>query len=235
MKAKLLCAAALAVPAGLCAPASATIVNAKWTGTITSGVDVLGIFGAANADLSGLAFTGDFLYDTSLGTTLYSSPTGTFVEGGPGVASGGQSPVLKTSITINGATDTIVPDNAGQIGATNGQPTIVNEIFQNGQSSGGNQILLDVFNTLNQISGDIPATIDVPLTYTLGANDTGGGFATLGGGLEGFSLSPVIVTYSIPSITPGVPESSTWAMMLIGFAGLGLASYGASRRSTTAA
>jgi PEP-CTERM motif len=30
---------------------------------------------------------------------------------------------------------------------------------------------------------------------------------------------------------PGVPEPSTWAMMLVGFAGLGFAGYRASRKS----
>jgi hypothetical protein len=225
MKATLLCAAALAAAAGLCAPASATIVNAEWTGTITFGFDALGIFGPADADLSGLEFTADFLYDTSLGTTLYSSPTGTWLEGGPGVASGGQSPISKASMTINGFTSTFVPDLVGQIIATNGQPNIVNEIFDNAESSVGEQILLDMSNSFSQISGSIPGTIDVPLTYTLGPNDTGGGNALFGGGPDSFNLSPVTVTYTIPSIGPGVPEPATWAMILVGFAGLGYAGF----------
>ena len=35
--------------------------------------------------------------------------------------------------------------------------------------------------------------------------------------------------------SPAVPESSTWAMMLLGFAGLGFACYRASRRTAAAA
>jgi PEP-CTERM motif len=35
-------------------------------------------------------------------------------------------------------------------------------------------------------------------------------------------------------ITPGVPEPSTWAMLLVGFAGLGLAGYRQSRKAKTA-
>jgi hypothetical protein len=31
------------------------------------------------------------------------------------------------------------------------------------------------------------------------------------------------LTFSASSVTPGVPEPSTWAMMLVGFAGLGFA------------
>jgi hypothetical protein len=230
MKARLLCAAALAVAAGLCGPASATIVNAEWTGTITAGFDALGIFGAVGADVSGLAFTADFLYDTSLGTTLFSSPTGTWVEGGLGTSSGGQSPISKASFTLNGVTSTFVPDLVGQILAANGQPNIVNEIFHNAESSANEQILLDMTNSSNQISGSIPGTIDVPLTYTLGPNDIAGGNALFGGGPDSFELSPVTVTYTIPSTdggggVPGAPEPSTWAMMLLGFAGLGYAGF----------
>ena len=157
---------AFAVNYGGVAPASATIVNAEWTGTITNGVDGLEIFGPAGADLSGAAFTGDMLYDTALGTTLYSSPTGTWLEGGPGVASGGQSPILTASLTINGITHAITPNFYGQVLATNGQPNIVNEIYQSGASSVDNDnIFFAMYNTFSQVSGDIPGTIDVPLTY----------------------------------------------------------------------
>jgi PEP-CTERM motif len=49
--------------------------------------------------------------------------------------------------------------------------------------------------------------------------------------LEGFPVTP------LPKITlvAGVPEPSTWAMMLIGFAGLGLAGYRASRKAASVA
>jgi hypothetical protein len=43
-------------------------------------------------------------------------------------------------------------------------------------------------------------------------------------------------TFSIPVLTPvAVPEASTWAMMLLGFAGLGFAGYRASRKSVVLA
>jgi PEP-CTERM motif len=38
-------------------------------------------------------------------------------------------------------------------------------------------------------------------------------------------------TFSIPIVIPEVPEASTWAMMLLGFAGLGFVGYRASRKS----
>ena len=41
-------------------------------------------------------------------------------------------------------------------------------------------------------------------------------------------------TATFPAMGPPVPEPSTWAMMLIGFAGLGFAGYRASRRTAAA-
>jgi hypothetical protein len=43
------------------------------------------------------------------------------------------------------------------------------------------------------------------------------------------------VQFSAASIPPSIPEASTWAMMLAGFAGLGFLGYRASRRETAAA
>ncbi len=37
-------------------------------------------------------------------------------------------------------------------------------------------------------------------------------------------------SFEVDNITTGVPEPSTWAMMLIGFAGVGFAAYRGSRR-----
>jgi hypothetical protein len=39
------------------------------------------------------------------------------------------------------------------------------------------------------------------------------------------------VITTITSITPSVPEPSTWAMMLLGFAGLGYAGFKRARKS----
>jgi hypothetical protein len=46
-------------------------------------------------------------------------------------------------------------------------------------------------------------------------------------------LAPTTLTYTVAS--RAVPEPSTWAMMLAGFAGLGFAGYRAARKNTAAA
>jgi hypothetical protein len=93
----------------------------------------------------------------------------------------------------------------------------------------------------------------IPETYTI-ADDVGNTASfvippNLNSGLQFFSLAATGTVVTITSAatngfwdffvdnvgfdqaTPGVPESSTWAMMLLGFAGLGLAGY---RRAATA-
>jgi hypothetical protein len=52
------------------------------------------------------------------------------------------------------------------------------------------------------------------------------------GGTDVFSLEEAV---SLNNIVVGVPEPSTWAMMLLGFAGLGFAAYRKSRTKTTLA
>jgi PEP-CTERM motif len=66
------------------------------------------------------------------------------------------------------------------------------------------------------------------------------GFGACGlGGVNGF-VSPIWATQALPVVSlvssvTIVPEPSTWAMMLLGFAGLGYAGYRASRRTAAAA
>ena len=48
-------------------------------------------------------------------------------------------------------------------------------------------------------------------------------------------IGSVFTFTSVPPPTPAVPEPSTWAMLLIGFAGLGYAGYRAWRKSAALA
>jgi hypothetical protein len=69
----------------------------------------------------------------------------------------------------------------------------------------------------------------VSLDVAPGLGETGDTFASdfnlLPNGEDIFGI-PGTITYNFtPAVTPGVPESSTWAMMALGFAGLGLLGY----------
>jgi PEP-CTERM motif-containing protein len=47
----------------------------------------------------------------------------------------------------------------------------------------------------------------------------------LGGGMIVLDLVPQILQVSISPIADAVPEPATWALLLIGFAGIGFAAY----------
>ena len=45
----------------------------------------------------------------------------------------------------------------------------------------------------------------------------------------------LVLNVTVGSVTPGIPEPSTWAMMLLGFTGLGFAGYRKAQRKGVAA
>jgi hypothetical protein len=80
--------------------ASAEIVEAIYTGVVTSSTDQTGIFNQgvsqSNANV-GQTYTATFIYDTSLGgnlSTLYGSPSYTGNYGGMSLPGWGANPVL---------------------------------------------------------------------------------------------------------------------------------------------
>jgi hypothetical protein len=75
--------------------------------------------------------------------------------------------------------------------------------------------------------GNIPFTIDVPLTFNFDSSVSGGGeaFFKIGATGTSLSLSPTHLIYRYPSSDRVVPERPNWATMLLGFLGLGYAGY----------
>ena len=67
---------------------------------------------------------------------------------------------------------------------------------------------------------DFKGTGSVGIFLSLNTSDTGDGFATSASRLMG----TITYTYT-PAASFAVPEPSTWAMMVAGFAGLGLLGY----------
>src|SRR6202044_3492680 len=66
-------------------------------------------------------------------------------------------------------------------------------------------------------------------TEAVGINNLGDifGFGDYQGKIQGFLLTPATVATvsAIPGSATPVPEASTWAMLVVGFAGLGFAAY----------
>src|SRR5438309_2193510 len=96
--------------------ASAAIVNVTYTGTVASGVDEQGLFGAPNTSLVGDSYIAQYTFDTAVGFT-FSTPTQNYAYGGDNW--GNASPALSTTVTINGVSVTYVGNNVGSIEGRN--------------------------------------------------------------------------------------------------------------------
>jgi hypothetical protein len=223
MKVEFLRGAAMIAAIILATPASATIIDAIYKGTVKDGIDGIGLYGPAGADLTGDAFVATFNMDTSKGTNL-STPTENFIEGG--AVYGTESPMIKATLEINGKSAAIDGSYNGVVQAFLGQPGIANQQTHSISDAAGNSLLLNVINANFASVGNIPFTIDVPLDFVLTSAETGGIFGTFHSGALATALdfSPTELIYQYPSPN-GVPEPSTWAMMLLGFAGLACAGF----------
>jgi hypothetical protein len=112
----------------------------------------------------------------------------------------------------------------------------------------GNQLVKSVFFYSNTNGEYLPAAITLSFNVTNGApiivfaELQGSGDTEGQGGVADFG-DPPMLNLDLPAgasvttasvfenfTTPTVPEPSTWAMMLIGFAGLGFAGYRRARR-----
>jgi hypothetical protein len=207
---------------------SATIVDVLYTGTISTGLDVTGVFGVANTSLTGDSFSVSFVFDTTKGATS-SSPDRNNVY-----ASGNSSPALSAVITISGHSVSIgVPNYYGDIyGYSNG---VYSEQFHEASRVTNGNISTDSHVTASISNSDatLPVGIIGPPTYTVKPPDTVGGFFQIdthnnntGAGQFAWGrLTPLTLT-----VSASVPEPSTWSMMLLGFVGLGLAARRAARR-----
>jgi hypothetical protein len=84
------------------------------------------------------------------------------------------------------------------------------------------------------LTSSIPLSLTSPFTYTVQAGDTSSGsFRYRTFDSSGFfelvqaDLSPTTLTVTVAE---SVPEPSTWAMMILGFAGVGFMAYRRSRK-----
>lgn len=232
---KQLLSAAAGIAVIVCASSvSAAIVDVKYTGSVVGGTDFGGIFGTPGADLSGAVFAADFVFDTTKGITsspIYPNYNRTY--GGPVYSSWAASPALQWSVTINGKTSAEMDGGyGGQIMGASSYPYEQNQQYQEAYSSNGSFLYLGMANAFAMTAGDIPATIDDPFTFNLGPNDFGYGLMSITdstGATAEAGFLPTTLTYTVDS----VPELSTWMMLVLGFAGLGVAGY-RSRRSAVA-
>jgi PEP-CTERM motif-containing protein len=211
--------------------ASAAIMDVTYTGTVNYGTDTLGIFGTAGADLAGSSWVATYTFDTSLGHTS-SSPNYNDVEGGPASPYNNTSPVLSSMITINGVGRAVDGSYFGwESGYNNGTRSSQYQVVQN-YNSGHNESLVDYISSPH---AGLPASITTPFTYPVhvGHDDPQGSYYLQIGGSDE-SIYAIPATLTVSNHVGAVPEPSTWAMLLLGFAGVGFAAYRKKKTGTFA-
>ena len=238
MRCTLLAAAAAAGLIALAQPASATVMVATYTGTVMTGQDLTGEFGS-QVNLSGLSYVATFRYDTALGSTGFSSPP-TFDERAGGSSywlSGFASPILEGTLTLEGVTRGFSFDSLGDVSMASGTTTVPapdtysyffaggngTEVAPGGQVQSGLSMSIYTPFGATSVSDPFSASLGSSLApYSIG------GFSIidqpdLGGPTYLHNASATLAPETVSIAVASVPEPGTWALMLAGFAGLGIA------------
>ncbi len=232
MKAKLLAAAVAVAFVTGATSASAALVDVVYSGTVYDSNDLTGVFGPPNTSLDGDPITVTYEFDTTQGITS-ASPTQNYAYGGGFY--GASSPALSVVITVDGVSVSAgAPNYIGEIyGYNDGS---ISEQLHEASNYSDNGVIFEDSGAETYIynyNGMLPASITTPFTYAVQPGDSTSGYfqiqtytyATGAAQYASGSINIATLTVSV------VPEPSTWAMMLIGFAGLGFAGYRTSRRT----
>jgi hypothetical protein len=226
MRIKSAALACAALGALLSTSAFADIVTETYTGTVI-GTDYGGYFGTPGSDLSNATFTATYVFDTN--HTGSTPDHNNFITSTRGFNL--NSPAVSASLAINGQTILTFTTNGiyySQLLVQNLATSNHFQSFAQVQSISGadltNYIYTNDPNAPNNLS-----LLTTPFSYTLDPQyiyDNSNPFQYRS---DNLTLRPTTVTLS-----GAVPESSTWAMMILGFAGVGFMGYRLSRKNTTA-
>jgi hypothetical protein len=197
--------------------ATAAIVEVTYVGTITTGYDTSGVFGAANTSLVGDSYRVNYFFDTQKTGVLYasSSPTLNSIYGGT-FYGGFSSPSLGATVTINGKSASIggsfFGETAGYITGTSSQQ------YQRAQDSFTTYSLSSVINP----SGTLPLRTDQPFSYAVQHGDTSYTFLQFDTGAQIASADgPVaLVTETVFGAAGPTPGSGLASLVALALAGL---------------
>lgn len=194
--------------------ASATILVATYTGTVSSGFDQIGLFGAPDSSLAGEAYVARYTYDTSLGVHDTSLPDFDEVVGGGGCC-GIASPISGT-LTINGMTQSVFGTVEG-FAVTEPLNNFMEDLVHD--TNVGNNSTVD--NTLQSfVVGYFPANIDGTLALRNVLNQGAAQFSIFNS-LTGASISTSADLTGEGTVQIAVPEPSTWTLAILGLGGAG--------------
>jgi PEP-CTERM motif len=215
MKTKFLMMTIAAGVLGLSGAASAEIVTATFTGTVNFVFDPDGGLPSAS---EGDTLVATYVFDLDQATQSAILPTG-------GEMSGPYGSFATASLTINGVAGVLPTFATGELtGET--QVFDIGSVIDAVVSGGANHLDSNVEGT------DFAWNLASPLGFSYSPTDSDQTLVQLGndaGDLVEADISNV--TIAVSSSSP-VPEPSTWAMMLVGFAGFGIVAH---RRKRAAA
>jgi hypothetical protein len=173
-------------------------------------------------DLTGDKFQVVFTFDTSKGS-LTTSP-GAQSLASPG--NGGDA-FLPTLIKINGFTQSF-DDGAGALASTSGSG--LNDVVNSAGFAAGIHFGIGTDINATPVS---PALLTTDFTTSINCGNGCGGFGTFHLGVtanvfEDINFDPTggaVAFDESTAVTSAVPEPSTWAMMILGFCGVGFMAY----------
>lgn len=241
-----LAAMALASVMGL-SGAQAAIVYVTYTGTVTSGYDDTGVFGTPGADLTGEAYTSNYVFDTSVAAYSYSDPSSSYYLVSGGGAYGTVSPSLGATLTINGNSVSTTGDYSGKIlrGGNGSNSQVYHEALGIHYNEGNDGTVLDYgyiyeLFTYNDVS-TLPSDLITPFSHSFVPGEDGsvGYFLFF---LDDSSVE-ALIEYAYGNLAPetftisgiaAVPEPSAFALLLTGLAASGFAARRNRRRQPPA-
>jgi hypothetical protein len=166
--------------------------------------------------LNGQAY--EVLYVFDAGRYPDNNPTHNFIFGG--TAFGAPSPLVGAAVlTIGGVSIEIKGNLAGEIVGTNNGPNAFSQQLHRAYDINGYAVENSITNNL----GALPATITTPFVYHVTSSDGGGSDFSAFGASGKLDVTTHVVSLNAP--TSAIPEPSTWAMIILGFAGVAFMAY----------
>ncbi len=235
MNSRLLSALAGAVLCSIASQASASIIDFIYTGTVASGSDLNDTWRSGDANLAGDSFTLVFSVDSNQHTFINQTPYQVFDIAQP----------LSVVLTIGSHSETVGTYQTEvrneqryyTFGTNHADPlseTLGSAYGTSSDNSSQSYVTAGVYDNdgSNHFPFSLTTLFDVHITATNGVLFNGG-FSL--GNPDPYTFGTFNITEVRSVLASGVPEPSTWAMMLLGFAGVGFMTYRRSRKDNNLA
>lgn len=213
------------------APAAAAFKIATYSGTISSGADQTGVFGTVGQDLTGLSYIITYTYDRTNVGNQYEDITGGLEWSYGGTVLHRLSPIVDSSVTINGIVKHVSGASFGQLWRIQGSslnPFIshtANYDRETASDNSGNGIVsyirsptIDVRYTENVAPTVQTVQGGIQFLHFNKINRTTYAFARAAFfGPAVYSVGDTDIGAVSSALTGEVPEPGTWAMLIAGF------------------